>query len=111
MRLPTALLLAALALPAYAQDGEVITKQYDDGSVYEGTFKDGRQHGTGTYKLPSGFEYTGEWVDGEITGTGTARYPNGSVYEGAFVKGSPRARARSPPRTAAPMRATGSRAR
>ena len=89
MRLPTALLLAALALPALAQDGEIITKQYDDGSVYEGTFKDGRQDGTGTYKLPSGFEYTGDWVDGEITGQGIARYPNGSVYEGAFVKGQP----------------------
>ncbi len=37
MRLPTALLLAALALPAQAQDGDIITKQYDDGSVYEGT--------------------------------------------------------------------------
>ena len=75
--------------PRLAQDGEIITKQYDDGSVYEGTFKNGRQHGTGTYKLPSGFEYSGEWVDGEITGQGTARYPNGSVYEGAFVNGQP----------------------
>ncbi|MCU0904155.1 MAG: 2-isopropylmalate synthase, partial [Tabrizicola sp.] len=93
MRLITIALFAALSLPAatvsWAQDGEIITKQYDDGSVYEGTFKDGRQHGTGTYRLTSGFEYTGEWVEGEITGQGTARYPNGSVYEGTFVKGQP----------------------
>ena len=84
MRLPTAFLIATLALPAansvWAQDGEVVTKQYDDGSVYEGTFLNGRQHGTGTYRLPSGFEYTGEWAEGEITGQGTARYPNGSIY-------------------------------
>ena len=77
MRLPTALLLAALAFPAQAQEGDIITKQYDDGSVYEGTFLNGRQHGMGTYRLPSGFTYSGEWVDGEITGVGTARYPNG----------------------------------
>ncbi|MGL4320157.1 MAG: 2-isopropylmalate synthase, partial [Paracoccaceae bacterium] len=36
---------------AFAQD-EVVTKQYDDGSVYEGTFLNGLQHGTGTYTLP-----------------------------------------------------------
>mgnify|MGYP006192000915 CR=1 FL=1 len=59
---------AALALPAQAQEGDIITKQYDDGSVYEGTFLNGRQHGMGTYRLPSGFTYAGEWVEGEITG-------------------------------------------
>ena len=43
------LALAAVPTLVFAQtDGEVIAKQYDDGSVYEGTFKDGRQDGTGT---------------------------------------------------------------
>ncbi|TAG18822.1 MAG: 2-isopropylmalate synthase, partial [Rhodobacterales bacterium] len=84
-----ALLLLLAATPAFPQDGEVLTKQYDDGSVYEGAFKDGRQHGTGTYRLPSGFEYSGDWIEGEIVGQGTARYPNGSVYEGAFLNGQP----------------------
>ena len=28
----------------------------------------GKQHGRGTYKLPSGYEYTGDWVEGEILG-------------------------------------------
>ena len=83
-------ILGLMATTAQAQDlGDVLVKQYDDGSVYEGTFLNGRQHGMGTYRLPSGFTYSGEWVDGEITGVGTARYPNGSVYEGAFVKGQP----------------------
>ena len=60
--------LAAFACPAHAQtDGEVITKQYNDGSVYEGTFKDGLQDGIGSYRLPSGFEYEGEWAKGQIT--------------------------------------------
>ena len=68
-----ALVLCLAALPALAQDGEVITKQYDDGSIYEGTFLTGRQHGTGTYRLPSGFEYSGDSVEGENIGQGTAR--------------------------------------
>ena len=80
----------ALALGAAgARAQEVLRKQYDDGSIYEGTFKDGRQDGTGTYKLPNGFEYTGDWVAGEIAGTGKATYPNGSFYVGQFAKGKP----------------------
>ena len=84
------LVLALAAGPAAAQtDGSVISKQYDDGSVYEGTFKDGRQDGTGTYRLPNGYEYTGAWVAGEIKGQGVAHFPNGSVYEGEFAAGKP----------------------
>ena len=45
--------VAFAATVANAQVTEVITKQYDDGGVYEGTFKDGKQHGTGTYRLPT----------------------------------------------------------
>ena len=85
-----ALALASLPTLSLAQaDGEVITKQYNDGSVYEGTFKDGLQDGIGTYRLPSGFEYEGEWIKGQIEGNGRARYPNGSVYEGRFLAGKP----------------------
>ncbi|MCB1408969.1 MAG: 2-isopropylmalate synthase, partial [Rhodobacteraceae bacterium] len=52
---------ACLAFPALGQEGlsEVITRQYDDGGIYEGTFLDGLQHGQGTYRLPNGFEYSG----------------------------------------------------
>ena len=53
-----AALIAGLATSAYPQD--VQTKQYDDGGVYEGTFLDGKQHGTGIYRLPNGYEYNGE---------------------------------------------------
>ena len=85
----------ALATPALSQaDGEVLTKQYNDGSVYEGTFKDGLQDGVGIYRLPSGFEYEGEWAKGQIQGKGRARYPNGSVYEGNFNAGKPDGRGR-----------------
>src|SRR5690606_12967693 len=105
----TAAGLAALAItagvvtvlpagPAAAQ--EVVTKEYDDGGIYEGTFKDGKQHGRGTYRLPNGYEYTGDWVEGEILGQGKARYPNGSIYEAPSWTASRRARARSPSPTA-----------
>ena len=40
---------------AVAQSDDVVTKQYDDGGVYEGTFREGKQHGTGTYRLPNGY--------------------------------------------------------
>ena len=66
----TFILTAALCAAGMvqAQDGDVLTKQYDDGGIYEGTFKNGLQHGTGTYALPNGYEYTGEWAEGEIRG-------------------------------------------
>ncbi|HAR53448.1 MAG TPA: 2-isopropylmalate synthase, partial [Roseovarius nubinhibens] len=79
----------AAAGAAQAQDGEIRTKQYDDGGVYEGTFKNGLQHGTGSYTLPNGYQYRGDWAEGEIRGTGVARFPNGSVYEGEFAAGKP----------------------
>ena len=78
--------LALLPGLVQAQTGPVLTKQYDDGGVYEGTFRGGLQHGTGTYRLPNGYEYSGDWVDGEIKGQGIARFPNGSIYEGHFSK-------------------------
>ena len=42
---------------AFGQSTSIVTKQYDDGGVYEGTFRDGLQHGQGTYRLPNGYEY------------------------------------------------------
>lgn len=76
--------LALLPGMVFAQSGSVLTKQYDDGGIYEGTFRGGLQHGTGTYRLPNGYEYVGDWVDGEIKGEGVASFPNGSIYTGAF---------------------------
>ncbi len=104
-------LAAAAPFAAFAQSDAVVTKQYEDGGVYEGTYKDGKQHGQGTYRLPNGYEYSGEWVEGEIRGMGTARFPNGSVYEGEFARASPTAWARSPSPTAAHTKANGPRAR
>ena len=80
--------LMLVATPIWAEN-EIILKQYDDGSVYEGTFKNGIRNGLATYTSPNGFSYTGEWLDGEIEGYGKAKYPNGSIYTGQFFKGEP----------------------
>ena len=83
-------LMVMLAGSAWAQDsGEIEIHQYEGGGIYEGTFRGGVQHGTGTYRLPNGYEYTGEWVDGEIRGQGRAVFPDGSIYEGSFAAGRP----------------------
>ena len=74
---------------ALAQITSIQSKQYEDGGFYEGTFKNGRQHGQGTYSLPSGYKYTGAWVNGEISGDGVAKFADGSVYEGSFSNGKP----------------------
>ena len=90
-RVLTSTLFAAalMAAPLAAQTSDIVIKQYDDGGIYEGTFRNGLQHGTGTYTLPNGYQYSGDWVDGEIRGNGVAHFPNGSSYEGSFVKGKP----------------------
>lgn len=66
--------------------GSIQMKQYDDGGIYKGTFRNGLQHGTGTYTRPNGYQYSGDWVDGEIRGKGFASFPNGSRYEGCFFQ-------------------------
>ena len=65
--LAATLLAATAAGPTVAQ-GRVQTKTYANGAVYEGRFLDGRQHGTGRYTQPDGYEYEGDWVEGRIEG-------------------------------------------
>ena len=71
---------------ALAQDQ---VKQYDEGSVYEGSFKNGLRNGLGKYTMPDGFTYEGEWKDDQIQGKGVARYPTGQIFEGFFEQGVP----------------------
>ena len=81
----------AMATSAVAQssDTDTATKEYDSGAVYQGQFKDGKQHGQGTYTAPDGYQYTGEWIEGVIPGKGKAKFPNGSEYTGDFKEGVP----------------------
>ena len=80
------ILLCQNPLVVLAQDQ---VKQYDEGSVYEGSFKNGLRNGIGKYTMPDGFTYEGEWKDDQIQGKGVARYPTGQIFEGSFKQGVP----------------------
>ena len=80
-----------------------------DGTIYEGTFKEGLYHGKGagsgwmaTYEgeyrngkfdghgratFSLGGSYEGEWRGGVFHGKGTAVYASGRVYTGEFIDG------------------------
>ena len=47
-----------------------ITSKFENGDFYEGEFKDGKFHGTGTLKFKNGDYYEGEFKDGKRHGTG-----------------------------------------
>ena len=89
-RVLTSTLFAAalMAAPLAAQTSDIVIKQYDDGGIYEGTFRNGLQHGTGTYTLPNGYQYSGDWVDGEIRGNGIAHFPNEPAMKAVLSKAS-----------------------
>ena len=61
---------------------------FENGSVYEGSFQNGKFHGQGTYTNVDGGIYTGGWDSGEKSGKGTGKeiYDNG-YYEGEFYNG------------------------
>ncbi len=50
---------------------------YQDGSVYEGEWQDGKPQGTGTVKRSGGASYTGQWQNGLIHGNGEFTSSNG----------------------------------
>jgi len=54
------------------------------GDKYVGGFRDGRQHGQGTFTYRDGSSYTGEFKDGQYNGQGTFFLPNGSVRSQGF---------------------------
>ena len=82
----------ALLSPAWTQagciEGDCINGEgaieYPDGSVYRGTFEDGRAAGRGTLEAPDGTRYTGGFRDNEAHGTGVMVQPDGTRYEGGF---------------------------
>nr|BBC28437.1 1-phosphatidylinositol-4-phosphate 5-kinase [Yamagishiella unicocca] len=59
-----------------------------DGSIYEGSWKEGAKHGVGKYTWPSGATYHGEWRDGSMHGVGTWESADGlSRYQGGWHLG------------------------
>lgn len=68
-----------------ALSGEV-RAQYNDGRSFEGTLRNSRKEGFGTYAWPDGQRYRGQWRDDLQDGKGTLTFANGDVYEGDFVR-------------------------
>ena len=55
----------------------------NDGSFYEGEFKDGEMTGSGVRKWAfNGNLYEGEFLKGEMNGKGLMTYGDGSMFEG-----------------------------
>ena len=55
---------------------------------YEGDLVDGRPHGRGVYRWPSGARYEGEWRDGKRHGRGVYTWADGGRYDGEYVDGA-----------------------
>lgn len=60
---------------------------WPSGNKYDGTWKNGKQHGVGKLMYNNGAVYTGEFANGVEHGGGLMRWPNGSSYQGGYDKG------------------------
>ena len=67
------------------------TLMFSNGDKYVGMFKDGNQHGHGTYTWPYeskyAGEYVGEWKGDSMHGHGTYTWASGSKYVGEWLDG------------------------
>jgi len=73
--------------PAESLNGYHV-KVLDDGSRYEGEWKDNMKNGQGTFTASDGEKYVGEWKDNYRHGQGTATSSDGSSYTGEYKMGS-----------------------
>ena len=53
-------------------------------AVYDGEWRAGLKHGTGTLKFTKGESYEGEWENDQAHGKGKFVKKNGNVYEGEY---------------------------
>ena len=60
-----------------------------NGDIYEGSFKDGLNHGKGKLKTRNKRSYEGDWKNDKPHGFGINTFPNGKIYTGNFFKGKP----------------------
>ena len=61
---------------------------WEDNSLYDGHWKDGKQHGSGLYVNGDGVRgYVGEWQNGVKHGQGLQQLSDGRVFEGTFTDG------------------------
>ena len=57
------------------------------GSIYVGSWIDGKRNGSGILEASGGFTYDGMWVQNAMEGRGIATYPSGQRYEGLWSNG------------------------
>jgi len=60
---------------------------HGDGDVYEGEWIDDKAHGFGVYLHTDGARYEGGWVNDKQHGKGKEEWPDGSNYEGEYFNG------------------------
>jgi len=58
------------------------------GTVYVGSWLEGKRHGSGMMTYPDGGKYIGAWAYGKRHGRGTFVYPNGDTYTGEWHAGN-----------------------
>ena len=59
----------------------------EDGSVYQGGWKDGKKHGQGKFTTLKGKVYTGNWEEGKKDGYGKVTLNGKIVYDGYWKEG------------------------
>ena len=62
------------------------TVRFVGGAVYEGEWKEGKQHGNGKHVFATGDVYEGEWRADDRHGSGSCRYSNGNAYDGQWIE-------------------------
>jgi hypothetical protein len=60
---------------------------YPDGSIYEGSWIDGKRHGEGRCSFLDGGVYIGDFREGSFHGQGKMTWSDGGSYAGAWCYG------------------------
>jgi len=61
--------------------------RWNNGSIYDGEYRNDLRHGKGRFMWANGESYIGDYRNDERTGKGIYLWPDGSRYEGDFLSG------------------------
>ncbi len=64
-----------------------IVKKYEDGSIYEGEWKNGKRDGKGKYTYTNGGIFEGKYKNGKRDGKGKFISSSGSIFKGKYKNG------------------------